>query len=156
LTVIGAPGAAALFGGPNDARGLPDGTISVHDNGAYLGRPPRVLRFRIDPLTHTARVVQVIDGPPFSVSPCCGSARMLPGGDWVIDWGGTGVMEERTGNGALVLRLSFRNPYYSYRAFPVPPGQLRAGTLIADMDKMFSHRPHKLGSPAYSARHSRR
>jgi hypothetical protein len=79
------------------------------------------------------------------VSPCCGSARMLPGGDWVVDWGGTGVMEERAANGALVLRLSFHQPYYSYRAFPVPPGRLSARRLIANMDAMLSHASRNQG-----------
>jgi hypothetical protein len=145
LNVIGTPGVGQLFGGPNDARVLPDGTISVHDNGTFLSRPPRVLRFEIDPLTRTATVLQVLNGPSASVSPCCGSARMLPGGDWVVDWGGTGVMEERAANGALVLRLSFHQPYYSYRAFPVPPGRLSARRLIANMDAMLSHASRNQG-----------
>jgi hypothetical protein len=137
LSIIGSSGSSSIFGGPNDARVHPDGTISVHDNGTLLNRRPRVLRFRINSQARTATLVQVINGPTDTLSSCCGSARMLSGGDWVIDWGATGIMDERAATGALLLRLIFASPYYSYRAVPVLPGQITAGTLTADMDKMY-------------------
>jgi hypothetical protein len=38
LTVVGDPDAAAPLGGQHDARILPDGTVSVFDDGTFLGR----------------------------------------------------------------------------------------------------------------------
>src|SRR3954454_1217445 len=47
--------------GQHDARMLPDGTVSVHDNGAFRpGRRPRIVRYRINTRTRTARLVQMI------------------------------------------------------------------------------------------------
>src|SRR5205085_362435 len=47
LRVIGLADAHP-FGGQHDARVLSDGTITVHDNGTFLHRRPRALRFAID------------------------------------------------------------------------------------------------------------
>jgi len=137
LTVIGDPRAPDLFGGQHDARVLPDGTVSVHDNGTTLDRPPRIARYRIDPRTRTATLVsQIVDSDPAARSPCCGSARLLPGGDWVVAWGGTQDVEELAPDGTLVLRIRLAAPYFTYRAPPVLPGQLDRAKLVAAMDAM--------------------
>ncbi|HUO70874.1 MAG TPA: arylsulfotransferase family protein, partial [Solirubrobacteraceae bacterium] len=83
LKIIGDPNASTDFGGQHDARAWPDGTISVHDNGTGRGRPPRVLRFDIDASAGTATLVQMISDPAVTSSPCDGSARLLPRGNWV-------------------------------------------------------------------------
>jgi Arylsulfotransferase (ASST) len=156
LTIIGAPDSSSLFGCPSDARVLPDGTVSVHDNGAFLNRPPRVLRFQIDPQARTATLVQTINGPANTASACCGSDRQLPGGDWVVDWGQTGIADEVGPAGALLLRMSFAAPTYSYRVVPVLRGQLDAAALTAGMDKMYprSHtHPRRREKPHRRARH---
>jgi hypothetical protein len=145
LTIVGDPLAASDFGGQNDARVLPDGTISVLDNGTYSGPwlsslAPRVLRFRIDPQARTATLVQTLTDPAVKRSSCCGSARQLPGGDWVVDWGAAGVVDELAANGSPVLRLTFASPYFSYRAVPILPGQLSASRIQAAMDKMYPRR----------------
>lgn len=137
LKIIGDPDAATDFGGQHDARVLPDGTISVHDNGTGRGRPPRVLRFRIDTQARTATLIQELTDPDITSSPCCGSARLLPGGDWVVDWGGTGRVEELTATSQPVYRIDFAAPIFSYRAVPILPGRLNESTLIADMDEMY-------------------
>ena len=137
LRIVGDPDAPTDFGGQHDARLLPDGTISIHDNGTARNRAPRVLRFRIDTGTHTATLVQEITDPSVTSSPCCGSARLLPGGDWVVAWGGTGLIEELTPASSPVFRLDFAAPIFSYRAVPVLPGRLDEATLVADMDEMY-------------------
>ena len=87
LKVIGDPHSYPL-GGQHDARVLPDGTLSVFDNRTaltdrrpgwcatgstrWLERPPWSSRSR---------------DPDIPLSYCCGSARHLPNGDWLIDWG---------------------------------------------------------------------
>ena len=59
----------------------------------------------------------------------------------MVDWGGRQIVDELAPDGSLVLRLTVAAPYYSYRAFPILPGQLRPAQVIAGMDKMYP-RPH--------------
>src|SRR3954468_5445347 len=123
------------FAGQHDVRVLPDGTVTLHDNGTGLGRPPRALRFRVDPQAGTATLLEQITDPFGGMSPCCGSARKLPGGHWVISWGGTDLITEETPAGKPVFALSFPE-YISYRAFPVLPHRLKRSALYAGMDAM--------------------
>src|SRR5205823_12065111 len=49
LRVVGDPGGGpTTFGGQHDVQVLPDGTITVYDNGSKLSRAPRAVRYRID------------------------------------------------------------------------------------------------------------
>jgi hypothetical protein len=123
------------FGGQHDIRALPDGTITLHDNGTGLHRPPRALRFSIDQQARTATLVEQIADPLPEDSPCCGSARKLPGGHWVISWGGTHLITEQTATGKPVFTLTFPT-HISYRAFPVLPHRLKRSALYAGMDAM--------------------
>jgi arylsulfotransferase ASST len=123
------------FGGQHDVRLLPDGTISLYDNGTGRGRPPRALRFRVDPAARTATLLQRLTDPDATDSPCCGSARVLPGGHWVISWGGIHLVTETTSTGKRVFALHFA-VHMSYRAFPVLPGRLTHRALRRGMDAM--------------------
>jgi hypothetical protein len=123
------------FGGQHDVRALPDGTITLHDNGTGRGRPPRALRFRIDPEAMTATLLERITDPEATDSPCCGSARKLPGGHWVISWGGIHFFTETNEAGKRVFALHFA-VHMSYRVFPVLPGRLARSSLRAGMDAM--------------------
>jgi hypothetical protein len=147
LTITNGP---VSFSGQHDARVLPDGTISVHDNGTNAGRPPRVLRFSINTATRTATLTETVTDPAVTASPCCGSASLLPDGDWVIDWGGTQVTDELAPDGSPVLRLTLAAPYFSYRTFPILPGQLSLSALESGMDAMNPRAPSVVvggGSP---------
>lgn len=141
LTILGDPNAGSDFGGQHDVRRLPDGTISLHDNGTarYLAdgvtfRAPRALRFDVDPSAGTATLVESMTDPdPTLQSKCCGSARKLPGGDWVMSWGSIPFVTELAPDGSRVYKLTFNGPF-SYRANPVLPGVLPAADLRAGMD----------------------
>lgn len=150
LNIIGDPDADTDFGGQDDARVWPDGTVSVYDDGTGRQRPPRVLRFRIDAQNRSATLIQTITDPAIPVSPCCGSARLLPGGDWVVAWGGTQTVEELTASSQPVLRLTFAYPYFSYRAVPVLPGQLSASAVAQGMNTMNPRTPSGARPPALS------
>jgi hypothetical protein len=136
LRIVGDPDASTDFGGQHDARAWPDGTISVHDNGTGRGRPPRVLRFRIDTAARTATLVQTITDPLVTSSWCCGSARLLPGGDWVVAWGSTPVVDEINSSNRVVARLKFNWHTFTYRAVPIRPRELSLAALVAGMDAM--------------------
>ena len=134
LTVIGDP-RAYTFGAQHDARLLPDGTLSVFDNRTNLSNPrPRAVRFRIDEQARTATFLGSITDAAVSDSGCCGSARRLANGDWLINWAMT--RNHPVGgykpNGERTFFLTFP-PRSTYRAEPVPPGAVTAEDLRAAM-----------------------
>lgn len=136
LTVVGDKYSKTLCG-QHDARVLPDGTLTVFDDGTGCHRPPRSVRYAIDLETRTATLIESVTDPAVTFSVCCGSSRLLPGGDWVTDWGSTGVVTEQTAASAIVFQLTFPEGWYTYRADPVLPGQLSIAALRAGMDAQY-------------------
>ena len=59
-----------------------------------------------------------------------------PGGNWLVDWGASRYVDELTPTGEIVFRLKF-NSVFTYRAVPIPPGQLSLSALIAGMNAMY-------------------
>jgi hypothetical protein len=116
---------------------LPDGTVTVHDNGFQPDsiRPPRAVRYSIDTNARTARLVEQKNDPGAVAQPvCCGSARRLPGGDWVMSWGSGALITELGPSGSRVASLTFSDNVFSYRANPVLPGTLSRSALRDGMD----------------------
>ena len=143
LTVVGdprpntsGPGGQALSG-QHDARRWADQTISVHDNGTIANRPPAVVRYRLDLATRTATVVEVVQDSRATSSYCCGSSRLLPGGNWLVQWGAAPFMTELdpTGQPALTIQYN-QGPGFSYRAVPVLSGEIPDYLLRGGMDAM--------------------
>ena len=118
--------------GNHDARVYPGHTVTVHDNGTRDKRPPRALRYRIDTKKRTAKMVEDIE-PEYPFSGWGGSARKLPQGNWVVYWGGNSRMSEIAPSHEKVLDLTFHDRHWSYRAIPVPRGQLAAVTIRRGM-----------------------
>jgi hypothetical protein len=128
------------FGGQHDVRALPDGTVTLFDNGTGRDRAPRALRFRIDERGRRATLLeQLVDHQTPPSSSCCGSARKLPGGDWVVSWGGQRVVTELTPGDKPIFALTFTSEV-SYRAQPILPGVLSRDALEAAMDSMYPRR----------------
>jgi hypothetical protein len=113
------------FCAQHDARRTGNGTITLFDNGGpVLGTCPihraRVQRFRLSVRGHRARLVREISS--YRSSPdgrglyawAMGSARLLRGGNALINWGTTGQVTEVARDGTVVFGL--RLAYYSYRA----------------------------------------
>jgi hypothetical protein len=136
LTNVGDP--ANVMTGQHDARLLPDGTLTVHDNRTLSGQHPRAIRFSIDEAARSATLIEEVTDPDTAYSNCCGSARMLPGGDWVMSWGASGLVEELTPTGRRLFALHFggHTGADSYRAIPIMPGQLSLRAMRAGMDIM--------------------
>ena len=131
--------ASKEFGGSHDARDPKgDGSvITLYDNGTLRDRPPRVVAFRIDVAKRTAKLIRSVSFGPAKESVCCGSARMLPGGNWVVAWGHTPWVTEQTGSGERVFTLQFESDIMmSYRAEPILPGRLSRSALRLGMDAM--------------------
>ena len=135
LEVLNDPEGSYPLGAQHDARRLPDGTVSIHDNATGLGKPPRVVRYRIDPQARTARLVESISDPDAAQSPCCGSARQLPSGGWLVGWGGIPFIGAYDSAGQRLFKLDIPDGF-SYRAFPVPPHALSAARLRHGMNVM--------------------
>ena len=140
LAVAGEPSDSLLFSGQHDPRLLPDGTLTVHDNRTLSLLRPRAVRFRIDEAAHTATQIEQVTDPETPHALCCGSARKLPAGDWVMDWGYSPLITELKPSGKRVFALHFGGQLYSYRAVPVLPGKLSARKLRAGMDAMHPRR----------------
>jgi hypothetical protein len=118
----------ALFSGQHDARILPDGTLTVQDNGTLPLRPVRALRFGINPATRTANEIAQVADSRIGAAFCCGGVDHLSTGDWLASWGTAQYVTELTPSGNPVLTVSYA-PYFSYRVAPVVPAisALRAG-----------------------------
>jgi hypothetical protein len=135
LDVLNDPDGSYPLGGQHDARVDPDGTITIHDNFTFLNKPPRVVRYRVDPQAGTARLVQSFSDPEAASSICCGSARRLPSKDWLVSWGGIPFIGAYNASGQRIFKLDLVSGF-SYRAFPVPPHALTAAQLRSAMNAM--------------------
>jgi hypothetical protein len=143
LTVIGDPRPTAIgptgqpLSGQHDIRKWPDGTISLHDNGTLANRVPAVLRYRVDSASRTAEVVELVQDSRAQYAFCCGSARRLPEGHWLVQWGGLPYVTELDSIGNPVFTIQYNlGASFSYRAVPVLPGVIAAEELRAGMDAM--------------------
>ena len=142
LTVLNDPYGSYPLGSQHDARRLPDGTVTIHDNFTYQNRGPRAVRYQIDPQAGTATLVESITDPDAAASQCCGSARKLPSGDWLIGWGRipqVGPVNRFVGaynsSGQRIFQLQLPFGFF-YRAAPVASGTVNAQRLRKAMNAM--------------------
>ncbi len=105
-------------------RRLPNGNITLFDNGNYRGntgeRFTRVCEYKIDEVNRTATLVWQYRNSPDVVSSFMGSVQRLPNGNTFIGWGGsTPSATEVDSLGNKVFECSFppSSQMYSYRAF---------------------------------------
>lgn len=124
------------FASQHDARRLPNGNITLVDNGTEDGNPPRVLEFSIDANDKTAALVDEVTDSRISFSGCCGSTRKLTSGHRVTAWGGTPWITETDGSGDPVLTLHSDDSTFSYRVDPIEPGRLDRTDLVDGMKAM--------------------
>jgi hypothetical protein len=141
LRVVGDPANHPL-GGQHDAR-VWRGTITIHDNGTDLGRAPRAVRYAIDTKRRRARLLERVSDPHVTDSTCCGSARKLGNGDWLVGWGASRSSAEAvssllTPRGRPVFRLTVNDHRFSYRTVPARWGAISARGLRAGMDALYA------------------
>jgi Arylsulfotransferase (ASST) len=140
LRVIGDP-ARKLLGGQHDARIGADGRLSVYDNGKDRPRRPRVAFYRLDPERGRARYIGQLNDPEVTASHCCGSARQLPGGGWLVSWGDNPLVTAFDEQGRVVFRLELAAS--TFRAVPAPPG----ATTPAALDRGLEAMEHRAPAP---------
>jgi len=119
------------FGGQHDARFLPDGTVTVYDDQTGRAGTPRAVRYAIS--AGSATMVETVSDPLVTSTICCGSARKLPGSDWVLSGGFTSVETELTSSGQRAWGMRLPSTL-SYRTIPVMPGMLAIDQLRQGMD----------------------
>lgn len=143
LDVIGDPvfDAGGTISGQHDAR-LSGTTLTLFDNATHVGRP-RSIAYDLDEAAGTATFLRQVTDDVAPTSSCCGSTRLLPGGNFVTGWGGSPWITENAPDGTQVVRLNVR---WVYRGTPVVPGVWTPDDLRAGMDAQFdgsepAHRP---------------
>jgi hypothetical protein len=140
LDFVGEERTGPVFGGQHDARVLADGTVTLYDNALARGAPPRAVRYRIDPSARTATLLEDIRDPDIDESIFAGGTRRLPGGNWVVSWGGVESIGEYTPSGRQVFGLELEEQFFSYRVFPIARNELSRRQLRRAMDAQYPRR----------------
>lgn len=133
LRIVGDP-ASKLLGGQHDARIGKDGRLSIYDNGKDRPRRPRVVFYRLEPAQGRARYLGQLNDEAVKASHCCGSARQLPGGGWLVSWGDNPLVTGFDREGKIAFRLHLAAP--TFRAVPVPPGATTPAQLDRGMEAL--------------------
>lgn len=100
---------------------LPNGNVSILDNGTYHNPPiARALEYELDENNGTATLVWEYNNNIESIS--VGSHQLLPNGNRLINWGAdidafNSPIVEVTDNYEEVLNIDLPPGYFSYRAF---------------------------------------
>jgi Arylsulfotransferase (ASST) len=114
------PGTRTAF--QHDPRQLPDGLISLFDNGASptVHSQSRGIVLSLDPHSATATLVgQFAHTPPLIVD-SQGNLQALANGDWFLGWGQEPFFSEYSPSGTLLLDAHFPVHEQSYRSFRFP------------------------------------
>ncbi len=133
LRVVGDP-ANRLLGGQHDARIDRFGRLTVFDNGKDRPRRPRVVFYRLDLDAGRATYRGQLNDPQVRRSHCCGSARELPRGGWLVSWGDNPMVTGFDRHGKIAFRLHL--PASTFRAVPVPPGATSIRRLSRGLNAM--------------------
>jgi hypothetical protein len=107
----------------HDGRVLPDGDVTLYDDGS---NPPihsqsRAIRIALDLKTHTARLVSSLthaDPPLLSASQ--GNMQTLPSGNTLVGYGGLPAISEYAPGGAVLFDAHEPYDMSFYRAFRFP------------------------------------
>jgi hypothetical protein len=119
-TVKLAPGAATAF--QHDATVLPNGLISIFDNGALpkIHSQSRGILVALNPQTNAGTLVAQFEHPNHPLlANSQGDIQVLPNGDAFIGWGAAPYISEFSAQGQLLFDATTA-PYNSYRAYRFP------------------------------------
>jgi hypothetical protein len=107
----------------HDGRVLPDGEITLYDDGS---NPPvhaqsRALRIRLDLKTHTAMLAKVYTHPnPPLLAASQGNMQTLADGNTIVEYGGVPQISEYAADGVLLFDAHLSYEEISYRGFRFP------------------------------------
>jgi hypothetical protein len=133
LRVTGDP-ARKLLGGQHDARIDRRGRLTIFDNGKDRPRRPRVVFYRLKLGQSRAAYRGQLNDPEVKRSHCCGSAREMSDGGWLVSWGDNPLVTGFDREGRIAFRLHL--PASTFRAVPVPEGATSAAQLARGLAAM--------------------
>ena len=118
-------GPGTRFAFQHDARRLPDGTISIFDNGSLIfenGTPKAVEESRgivlgLDERKMKATLVREYTHPDKQCADAAGNMQVLPNGNVFVGWGRALAISEFSENGEMLFDASLPRKNESYRAF---------------------------------------
>ncbi len=121
-------GAGTRFAYQHDARRLPDGTITIFDNGTLVfenGLPKAIeesrgLVLELDEEEMSASLVRQYTHPDKRYADAAGNLQWLPNGDVFIGWGRALSISEFSEKGELLFDLKLPPENRSYRALRFP------------------------------------
>jgi hypothetical protein len=140
----------------HDVMTLPDGDISVFDNGGspfeepYSQTHSRGIVLEVDKQTNTERVVQEFDHSPQLQAASQGNVQLQPDGGWFIGWGQEPYFSEFNASGEVVYDAhmwaeekveykqreteSYRTYKFAWKATPHTPPSIAAESKAGDVD----------------------
>ncbi|HEX4627999.1 MAG TPA: arylsulfotransferase family protein, partial [Gemmatimonadales bacterium] len=103
----------------HDARVLPNGTISVFDNGGVpmVHNQSRALIIEVNRRAGTGALVAQYEHPTPLSSGSQGNFQTLADGDAFVGWGSEPYFSEFSPGGQTLFDAHFRGPYQSYRGY---------------------------------------
>jgi hypothetical protein len=121
-------GEGTRFAYQHDARRLPDGTISIFDNGSLVfenGIPraveeSRAIVLELDEQKMKASLAREYTHPDGQYADAAGNAQVLPNGNVFVGWGRALAISEFGGDGRLLFDARLPPQNRSYRAFRFP------------------------------------
>jgi hypothetical protein len=121
-------GPGTRFAFQHDARRLPDGTISIFDNGSLVfenGTPKaveesRAIVLELDEERMNASLVREYTHPDKQYADAAGNMQVLPNGNVFVGWGRGLAISEFNQGGELLFDLRVSPEHRSYRAFRFP------------------------------------
>ena len=123
-----APGSATAW--QHDARELPNGTISMFDNGASpkVHGQSRGVVVSLNAQNHSAALLSQFERPSPLLADSQGNLQSLANGDWFLGWGQIPDFSELDGAGKLIfdahlppLDQSYRDFRFQWTGTPVHP-----------------------------------
>jgi hypothetical protein len=121
-------GPGARFAFQHDARRLPDGTISIFDNGSLVfenGTPKaveesRAIVLELDEERMRASLEREYTHPDEQKADAAGNTQVLPNGNVFVGWGRALTISEFSEDGKLLFDAKLPPQNRSYRAFRFP------------------------------------
>jgi hypothetical protein len=121
-------GEGTRFAFQHDARRLPDGTVSIFDNGSLVfenGTPKaveesRAIVLELDEERMRASLVREYTHPDKQYADAAGNMQVLPNGNVFIGWGRALAISEFSEDGELLFDFRVSPEHRSYRAFRFP------------------------------------
>ncbi len=111
------------FSHQHDVRRLPNGNITIYDNGNTLEPPySRALEYQLDEQSMIATMVREYRNTPDTFGVALGSSQRLPNGNTLVGWGASSnpSFTEFRPDGTKAFELALSEGEYSYRVFRLP------------------------------------